>query len=209
MLDGLAIYNALKNHPAKILGHVDGLAASAASVVLMASDVITMPEDAFLMIHSAQGGAYGDSVELRDMADLMEKLQASAVDIYQSRTGLDRQTIIAMMAKETWLTATEARQLGFCDQVLGRVGLAAKARGFEDYFSLPPLAEPDFNSLTDERDWERFFRESHFSKAQSKAIVAKIKAVLNRPTDQISDDDKAYIERLENLSLKMPKSLIN
>ncbi|WFP51225.1 Clp protease ClpP [Methylomonas sp. EFPC3] len=210
LLDGLAIYNALKNHPARVLGHVDGLAASAASVILMAGDVITMPEDAFLMIHNAQGGAYGDAAELRDMADLMEKLQSSAIDIYQQRTGQDRQTIIDMMAKETWMNATEAKALGFCDQVLGRVGLAAKARSFDNHFQLSPLAgTADFSELNSMRDFERFFRDCHLSKSEASALCAKMKAIFARPAEQVGEEDQAFIARLEAFSAKLPKSILN
>lgn len=209
MLDGFAIFNALKNHPAYIHGIVDGIAASAASIVLMAANKITMPEDAFLMIHNAQGGAYGDSNELRGMAETMEKLQSSAIDIYQSRTGLDRQLIANMMSKETWMNANEAKQLGFCDQVLGRVSLAAKARSFEHKFMLNPLDEPDFNELSTERDFEKFFRDSGFSKAEAKLMIAKGKELFLRPVDQMSDEEKAYIEKLEAISANLKKPLIN
>ncbi|OQW67183.1 MAG: Clp protease [Proteobacteria bacterium ST_bin11] len=205
LLEGLAIHSALKNHPAKVLGHVDGLAASAASIILMAADRITMPEDGFIMIHNAQGGAYGDAAELRDMAALMEKLQGTAVDIYVRRTGLDRQTIVDMMSKETWMSAAEAKTLGFCDEVLGRVGLAAKARPFDDRLKLSPMGAPDFTELENERDLERFFRDVHFSKTESTALVAKMKTLLTRPP--VDDEDAKFLERLENL--KIPKSILN
>jgi ATP-dependent Clp protease protease subunit len=209
LLDGLAIYNALKRHPAKIHGIVDGIAASAASIILMASDTITMPEDAFLMIHNAQGGIYGDAEDLRGMADTMEKLQSSAVDIYQTRTGLDRQEILTMMSNETWMTASEAKQLGFCDNVLGRVSLAAKARQFDQRFKFNPLGEPDWNELETERDFERFFRNSGLSKTESKLLFAKAKALFSRPLDQMNAEDRAYMERLEAFSTNIPKSLIH
>lgn len=205
LLDGLAIYSALRNHPAKVLGHVDGLAASAASIVLMASDTISMPEDAFLMIHNAQGGAYGDATELRDMAQLMDKLQNSAIDIYQQRTALNRQAIVDMMSKETWMSAAEAKALGFCDEVIGRVGLAAKARSFEDRLKLSPMGAPDFDELETERDFERFFRDLHLSKSEAAAMVAKMKVLLTRPP--VNDEDRKFMERLENF--KLPKSILN
>ncbi|WP_020481092.1 head maturation protease, ClpP-related [Methylomonas sp. MK1] len=205
LLDGLAIYSTLRNHPAKVLGHVDGLAASAASIILMAADRITMPEDAYLMIHNAQGGAFGDAAELRDMAALMEKLQGSAADIYVRRTGLDRQTILDMMAKESWLSATEAKTLGFCDEVIGRVGLAAKSRPFDHRFKMSPMSEPDFDEVENERDFERLLRDLHFTKREATAFVSRLKNVVNRQAVDNADDE--IVERLENL--KIPKSILN
>jgi len=89
VFDGLAIYNALKSHPAKVYGHVEGIAASAASFILMASDVITMPENAFIMVHNAQRGAMGDADDLRDMAEVLENVTNQIANIYIKRTGIE------------------------------------------------------------------------------------------------------------------------
>jgi ATP-dependent Clp endopeptidase proteolytic subunit ClpP len=139
VLDGLAIYNSLRGHGARIYGHVEGLAASAASYVLMAADHISMPEDAFIMIHNAHGGAMGDADELREMADIIDKLQNSMVNIYERRTGLDRDEITAMMKSETWMTAEEALALGFADTITDAIGVAAKIGRFAQHFRKLPV----------------------------------------------------------------------
>ncbi|MGR8932421.1 MAG: head maturation protease, ClpP-related [Gammaproteobacteria bacterium] len=201
LLDGLAIYNALRNHPAKVMAHVDGIAASSASIVLMAGDRISMAEDSFIMIHNAMGGAYGGSQDLRAMADTMDKLQSSAVDIYQRRTGLARETISDMMNTETWLSATEAQALGFCEEVIGRVALAAKLARFD--LKSWPLNEPDFNDVQNARDFERVLRDLGLSKSQAATMTAKAKSISNA-----HDDDAALIDRLGRLSAKLQKPLI-
>lgn len=205
LLDGLAIYNALRTHPAKITGIVDGIAASAASIILMAADYIIMPEDSFIMIHNATGGAHGDAGDLRSMADTMERLQSSAVDIYERRTGLDRQRIIDMMNAETWLSATEAQTLGFCDEVIGRVTLAAKISKFD--LKSWPLNDPDFNNdIKTAKDFERVLRDLGLSKSQASALTAKAKSI---GSQQSESDDSALVNRLQQLNARLQKPLLN
>ena len=82
--DGIAIYNLLKNHKAKVNTFVDGLAASMASVIAMAGDTITMPENALMMIHNPWGGAMGDADELRKTADVLDKMKTALVNVKQT-----------------------------------------------------------------------------------------------------------------------------
>jgi len=115
---GLAIYNALKTHPADITIVIDSLAASIASVIAMAGTV-QMPENAFMMIHNPAGGAWGESGTMKKMAEILDKIKESLVGVYMAKTGLDAEKIAAMMDDETWLSAKDALDLGFCDQVTG------------------------------------------------------------------------------------------
>lgn len=127
VFEGLAIHNALKNHRAKITVHVDGIAASIASVIAMAGDVITMPANAWMMIHDPWIMTGGTSADLRKVADDMDKVKDSLADTYHRRTGLDRLRVVDMMATETWMNGTEARDLGFADEVTETVAMAASA----------------------------------------------------------------------------------
>ncbi len=127
ILDGLALFNGIKNHPAKVVGRVEGLAASMGSVVLMAADEIEIPENAYVMIHNVSGGAYGDIQELESMAALMRKLQDDVTDLYADATGKDRQEIADMMAAETWMNGEDAVEHGFATRVLEPVKAAACA----------------------------------------------------------------------------------
>jgi ATP-dependent Clp protease protease subunit len=211
LLDGLAMHNALKSHPAKIFGKVEGIAASAASIVLMAADYIEMPEDSYLMIHNAHGGAIGDSDDLRDMADIMDKLQNSAVNVYQKRSGLDAEKIAGMMAAETWMNAAEARKLGFIDHVTGAIGVAAKAGVFNKHFKALPFngTHDAIHGIDNERDFEKFLRESGgLSRTQATAVVAKAKTIWqSESVDNV--DSQQLAELAAQLSrLKIPRSLI-
>ena len=198
VLDGLAMYNALTAHPAKIYGSVAGIAASAASFVLMAADVISMPADSFIMIHNAQGGAFGESSDLRHMADIMDKLQSSISNIYQKRTGIDAATIADMMAVETWLTADEAQALGFADQVTGKIGVAAKASDFNQYFkALPFNNTQNLGGIKTEREFEKFLRDSGVSNSQATALVATAKTLFR------GEPENAERQKLTELANKL------
>jgi ATP-dependent protease ClpP protease subunit len=111
-------YDALSAHPAHVTTSVQALAASGASIVLMAGDHRTMTEGSLLMIHNALSPAYGSKEDLDKQSDVLRKLDDSIVGIYASRTGLSRARIREMMAAETWLTAARAKELGFVDEVL-------------------------------------------------------------------------------------------
>lgn len=114
--DGMAIYNALRKHPADITTHIDGIAASCASIVALAGDRVVMGQGSFLMIHNAWGGAMGDASTLREMADVLDKIDGAIVDIYARHTGKSEAQIKEMLDAETWLTADEAVAEGFANE---------------------------------------------------------------------------------------------
>ena len=111
-----AMYNYLKSHPANITVRIDGLAASAASVVAMAGNKIIMPSNALIMIHNPAGGVYGEAEDMRDTAEILDKIRDTIANIYVAKTGLKREKVIAMMASETWMDANEEHELKFCDE---------------------------------------------------------------------------------------------
>lgn len=125
VFDALAMYNALRQHPASVEVTVLGIAASAASLLAMAGDKIIMPENAFMMIHNPINFAYGDSAELRSMADVLDKIGASLVATYALRTGLPEADIQELLDAETWLNAEEAVGLGFADELQPALKIAA------------------------------------------------------------------------------------
>lgn len=104
---GVAIYNLLKQHAGKITGYVDGVAASAASVILMAADEIIMPTGAFVMIHAPSVLMYGNAAELRAQAEELDKIGAGIAEIYQRRLIDQEESALEMMHQETWFTGTE------------------------------------------------------------------------------------------------------
>lgn len=131
--DGLAIYNALRRHPASVEGFIDGVALSCASYIAMACDSLTMAQNAQLMIHAPWGVSGGNAVELRNLADVLDKYAASMAHGYAAKQG-DYAACLALLSddKDHWYTAAEAQASGFADAVGEPVAVAASlARSFD------------------------------------------------------------------------------
>ncbi len=127
---GQTIYSILKRKNAIKTVYVDGLAASIASVIAMAGDRIVIPRNAMIMIHNPYTFTAGNAEELRKMADDLDKIRESIVSTYEDKTGLDRKKIIELMDAETWMTADEAKEYGFADDVEEEKQVAASVGGF-------------------------------------------------------------------------------
>lgn len=115
--EGLAIYNALKRHKAKVTTYCDGFACSIASVIFMAGDERVMNESSLLMIHNAWTMAVGNSAELRKQADDLEKITQASVEAYKSHSSLSEKEIKKLMDNETWILPEEALSYGFATTV--------------------------------------------------------------------------------------------
>ncbi|MCU7431761.1 Clp protease ClpP, partial [Paracoccus denitrificans] len=126
--EGLAIYNTLREHPAKVTVKILGLAASAASVIAMAGDEVLIGRAGFLMIHNTWVVAAGDRHALREVADWLEPFDSASVDIYAARTGLDGKKLGQMLDRETWIGGQSAVDQGFADSLLAADEVSASAR---------------------------------------------------------------------------------
>ncbi len=115
--EGLAIYNALRRHKAKITTYCDGFACSIASVIFMAGDERVMNEASLLMIHNAWTYAAGNAEELRKQADDLEKITQASVEAYKAHSSLSEDEIKALMDAETWILPNEALEYGFATKV--------------------------------------------------------------------------------------------
>lgn len=113
VFDGFAIHNLLKDYDGQVDVVVDGLAASAASVIAMAGDTITMADNALMMIHDPWTIALGSSEDMSKTAELLDKIKGSIITTYQSQTSLDEDEISGMMRDETWFNTEEAIEKGF------------------------------------------------------------------------------------------------
>lgn len=115
VFDAIAMYNYLKDKTVHVI--IDGICASAASIVAMAGKTITMKQGSMMMIHNPVTIAFGESEDIRAQADILDKITESIVSIYQSRTGIEHDDIVNLMNAETWMTETEALTYGFVDEV--------------------------------------------------------------------------------------------
>ncbi len=128
-----AIYNALEDHPAEVVAHIDGVAASAGSFIAMSADEVRMAENAYLMIHEARGGAFGEASDLQNVADTLEKMNDNIAGMYEAKTGKKKPYWRKMMNDETWFTAAEAKAEGLVDVVDGPVQKFEAPKAAFDY----------------------------------------------------------------------------
>ncbi|MCS1351154.1 head maturation protease, ClpP-related [Mechercharimyces sp. CAU 1602] len=119
VFEGVAIYNIIKRHKARVSVHIDGLAASIASVIAMAGDAIFMPENSMMMVHNPWTVTWGNANEIRKVADDLDRMRESIMQSYLAKTGekLVKEQLTALLDEETWLTAQECREYGLCDVV--------------------------------------------------------------------------------------------
>lgn len=112
------IYTMLMDYPADVTVQIDGVAASAASVIAMAGTTVRMSPTALMMVHNPWTTAMGDAEEMKKAIDLLSEVKESIINAYQIKTGLSREKLSNIMDAETWLNAHKAKELGFCDEVL-------------------------------------------------------------------------------------------
>lgn len=138
VFEGVAIYNLLLAHKARVIVHIDGLAASIASVIALAGDEIHIAENAMVMIHNPTAMVWGEAEDCRKMADSLEAVKAAILNTYESRTNLDRSALDAAMTAETWYGADEAVANGFASQKVAAQKIAARWNAGD--FELPESA---------------------------------------------------------------------
>lgn len=141
------IYNMLSNYKGKVTVKIDGIAASAASVVAMAGDTVLVSPVSMLMIHNPATIAWGDHAEMQKAIDMLAEVKESIINAYVLKTGLSRPKLSHLMDAETWMDANKAVELGFADEIMAR----AKAE---------PEKEPEEgggdSSEEDEEDEKKF-----------------------------------------------------
>ena len=136
VFDARSIATAIRQHPARVVSHVDGLAASAATFIAIAGDEVVMAEGSFFMIHNPWTLALGDANDLRQVADTLDKVGESILQSYANQSSLDAEALREMMDAETWMTAEEAVENGFANRV------AEEERAVEASWKLGAYASP-------------------------------------------------------------------
>ena len=114
------IYNMLSNYKGKVTVKIDGIAASAASVIAMAGDTVLVSPVSMLMIHNPATMAWGDHAEMQKAMDMLSEVKESIINAYVLKTGLSRPKLSHLMDAETWMDANKAVELGFADEIMTR-----------------------------------------------------------------------------------------
>lgn len=122
---GITIHNLLKSHPAEIEAHVDGIAASAASHILMAADKRIMPQNTFLVIHEPSGMTYGPPKMHRQMAEDLDRVKDGQAKDYAAASGQGIKAVKSLMEEDRLMSAKEAEELGYCTECTGAAQMKA------------------------------------------------------------------------------------
>lgn len=180
VFEGLAIYNMLQRHEARVIVHVDALAASIASVIAMVGDEIRMPKNSMLMIHNAWSYASGNAEQLRKAADDLDRINQSTIQTYLQKASdkLTDEKLKELLDAETWLSADEAFEYGLCDIVEESNNAAALVDEslIKQYKNVPQqLLQPQQNVMQ-MSDEEKALREKIL--ADSKANLTYLNTIL-------------------------------
>ncbi|EGP4766125.1 Clp protease ClpP [Enterococcus faecium] len=175
VFEGIAIGNMLRQHKARVVAHVDALAASIASVIVASCDEVIMPENSMLMIHNPWTISMGNAKELRKQADDLDKIAESSVVTYLAKAGekLTEEKIKQIMDEETWMSAQEAYNYGLCDVVesANQVTASISQKLFETYQKVPEKLLD--SRQEDSRDQEKIEKIVEHAK-QNKALIGTI-----------------------------------
>ncbi|MEN2250841.1 head maturation protease, ClpP-related [Enterococcus faecium] len=175
VFEGIAIGNMLRQHKARVVAHVDALAASIASVIVASCDEVIMPENSMLMIHNPWTISMGNAKELRKQADDLDKIAESSVVTYLAKAGekLTEEKIKQIMDEETWMSAQEAYNYGLCDVVesANQVTASISQKLFETYQKIPEKLLD--SRQEDSRDQEKIEKIVEHAK-QNKALIGTI-----------------------------------
>lgn len=176
VFEGNSIYNMLKRKAkeCEINMHVDGMAASIASVILMAGTKISIPKNAMVMIHKARGGCYGDEEEHRNCANLIEKINNNMKQVYLDRANgkLDEETLDTWLSSgDTWLSAQECFDYGLCDEITDEIQLVAKydTKVLEQYKNVPKAFFNAKNQIKEPKTDEKPYMDE-----ETKALIERV-----------------------------------
>lgn len=140
VFEGMAIYSTLMSHPARKVVHIEGIAASMASIIAMVGDEIHMAANALFMIHEPRASAEGTAEDILQTASALESMSENCVSVYADRSGGDRATIKQQMKAETWFSAQEAKAAGFVTHITPNKQITAHYD--ESHFTnVPPWAQ--------------------------------------------------------------------
>jgi ATP-dependent Clp endopeptidase proteolytic subunit ClpP len=211
VFDGVTIYNLIKNHPATVTTYIDGLAASIASVIALAGDKVIMAANALYMVHNPTGLAMGTANDMRSLADVLDKIAGTMVGTYVSKTGKSEADIKAMLDAETWMTADEALEYGFIDEISEEMDMAACAK------FIPAMAKAGFKhvpqsingkkEIPSAKEIERILRDAGCSRKVAKTIL--VKGYSDDLRDAGPDDEAPPVaDPLRDAEVRPPASIV-
>lgn len=172
------IYNMLTQYKGNVTVKIDGIAASAASVIAMAGNMVLMSPVSMMMIHNPATVAFGDHAEMQKAIDMLAEVKESIINAYVIKTGLSRSKLSHLMDAETWMDANKAIELGFADDIITR-------------------AETKPNTDPEEEDEDNESTEEEKEKKPTDSMLFSRKAVNNALMNKL---EKHYVQSKETVT---------
>lgn len=206
----LAIYNTLKNYSGAVNISIEGLCASAATIIACGGSKITIAANSLMMIHNPSVGlaGYFDEIDIGKVQNSLSAVKSTLIQTYQARTGKSESELAKLLNNETWYTAQEAVENGFADEVLGEISSqydASKQVLFVNKLSVD-CRKFDCNQLRRKMDSTAIERTNFMDE---KSILGKIKDLLSgkKPADEVEAKETLTAEQIREIEMTRIQSL--
>lgn len=209
VFSAVAIANTLKNHKAKITANIDGLAASAATIITSACDTVKMPKNALFMIHNPITFAYGNNQDMQKTLEMLDKVKDSIIETYLNKAKTDRETLSELMDNETWMSAEEAKEYGFIDEILDE---NVEKEVIENKLIINNMAFDisRFKNFKEKKNQEpRVINISVNSTGNPEEIADKFRDILNSTENQKNKGGNMTLEELKNKFPELYNQIFN
>ena len=198
VFSAVAIANTLKNHKAKITANIDGLAASAATIITSACDTVRMPKNALFMVHNPITFAYGNNQDMQKTLEMLNKVKNSIIETYLNKAKTDKETLSELMDNETWMSAEEAKEYGFVDEILNE---SVEKEVIENKLIINNMAFDisRFKNFKEKKNQDpRIINISVNSTGSPEEIADKFRDILNSTENQKNEGGNMTLEELKN-----------
>ncbi|WP_455042577.1 head maturation protease, ClpP-related [Leptotrichia buccalis] len=209
VFSAVAIANTLKNHKAKITANIDGLAASAATIITSACDTVKMPKNALFMIHNPITFAYGNNQDMQKTLEMLNKVKNSIIETYLNKAKTDKETLSELMDNETWMNAEEAKEYGFIDEILDE---NVEKEVIENKLIINDMAFDisRFKNFKEKKNREpRVINISVNSTGSPEEIADKFRDILNSTENQKNEGGNMTLEELKNKFPELYNQIFN
>ena len=209
VFSAVAIANTLKNHKAKITANIDGLAASAATIITSACDTVRMPKNALFMVHNPITFAYGNNQDMQKTLEMLNKVKNSIIETYLNKAKTDKETLSELMDNETWMSAEEAKEYGFVDEILDE---SVEKEVIENKLIINNMVFDisKFKNFKEKKNQEpRVINISVNSTGSPEEIADKFRDILNSTENQKNEGGNMTLEELKNKFPELYNQIFN
>ena len=209
VFSAVAIANTLKNHKAKITANIDGLAASAATIITSACDTVKMPKNALFMVHNPITFAYGNNQDMQKTLEMLNKVKNSIIETYLNKAKTDKETLSELMDNETWMSAEEAKEYGFVDEILDE---SVEKEVIENKLIINNMAFDisRFKNFKEKKKQDpRIINISVNSTGSPEEIADKFRDILNSTENQKNEGGNMTLEELKNKFPELYNQIFN